>query len=169
MNGDGHRDIWIDDVTHRGRTGINDGLGHVRELAPAGLAPIAFAECDARFVGRRLGAIAFVSPERFTHSEAGERYSGSHRYGNGGPNAGSLRLFCDDGDLERTVRIAFDSEATGILTYAWREETPEWSAGDSRTFPAHEVPGAAPDDEPLTGIAKSMARSSAASKEWEWE
>ena len=116
-NGDNHGDIWIDDVTHWGRTWINDGLGHFRELVPAGFAPIDYAEFDARFVGKRMSVISFVSPGRFRYFEAGESYSGFYRYGSQGPNTGSLRLFYDHIDLDCTVLMTFDSETTGTLTY----------------------------------------------------
>ena len=39
VDGDGHRDIWVDDPEQWGRTWINDGSGHFAESVPAGFAP----------------------------------------------------------------------------------------------------------------------------------
>ena len=119
VDGDGDRDIWVDDIHHWGRTWVNDGLGRFAELVPAGLAPMDHEEFAARVVEKQVHsssfAISFVDPWHFVSTREGIR--NTYRYTFTGTDTGSLDLYFNDIGLHCTVLLSFDSETTGTLTY----------------------------------------------------
>ena len=121
VDGDGDRDIWVDDIHNWGRTWINDGSGRFAELTPAGFAPLDDNEFAARFVGKRMNSISFVDPWRFVATREGVRHTHTgYRYTNTGPDTGSLDLYFWDippHPLRCTLLLSFDSETSGTLTW----------------------------------------------------
>ena len=118
VDGDGDRDIWVDDIHHWGRTWVNDGSGRFAELMPAGFAPMDDQDFAARFVGKRMNSILFVDPWRFVATREGVRHTNTgYRYTNTGTDTGSLELDYWDIGLHCTLLLSFDSETTGTLTY----------------------------------------------------
>ena len=127
VNRDGFPDLWVDDITHWGVTWINDGSGRFTRLNPVGLAPIDYAEFDARFVGKQLNSvsfsISFLPHDRFVDAEDGNSHAGTYHYGYRGQDSGTLHLDYEDVDLHCTVPLEFVTTTTGSLTYSCSDGT----------------------------------------------
>ena len=98
------------------------GLG-----SPSGFAPADQAAFDRLVVGKLAVSvddsqyyIEFSSAGRFVEYEPGERYSGSYRYSNTGPNTGTFTQNYDDGDV-CTSQFTFTSPTTGSSRYTCDE------------------------------------------------
>ena len=118
VDGDGDRDIWVDDIHNWGRTWVNDGSGRFAELVPAGFAPIDNQEFAARFVGKQMNSILFVDPWRFVATRDGIRHTHTgYHYTFTGTDTGSLTLHYNAIPVQCTLLLSFDSETAGTLTY----------------------------------------------------
>ncbi len=94
------------------------GLG-----VPSGFAPADRAAFDRLVVGKKAVNVDdsgyyvdFPSVGRFVEYEPGERYSGSYRYSNTGPNTGTFTQNYGDGDV-CTSQFTFTSPTTGSSRY----------------------------------------------------
>ncbi|MCE2484845.1 MAG: hypothetical protein J4F42_04995 [Desulfurellaceae bacterium] len=92
--------------------------------SPSGFAPADQAAFDRLVVGKRAVSvddsryyIEFSSAGRFVEYEPGERWPGSYRYSNTGPDTGTLTQNYDDGDV-CTARFTFTSATTGTSRYS---------------------------------------------------
>ena len=121
-------DVRVEDFPSPGESALlawNQNTQHF-EVVPedsSGFAPADRAAFDRLVVGKQVVSVddslyytEFPSAGRFIEYEPGERYSGSYRYSNTGPNTGTFTQNYGDGDV-CTSQFTFTSPTTGTSRY----------------------------------------------------